>query len=854
MPAKEKSAFSRFFKEDAETVQDIIYEGNSPQVPVSVGPAHKEVYPKIATPEKIKDEELKARWRTLRSFFKNANNDGGLTPGLTPALIAPLYTKNMVGSDYPVWVADENFEGEDGFCISLKELVTDRLNEIGPEEQDAHILKENLERIIHIANEALLDKKPHLSQVTTEAVLDELDKQLDVSGDEVQPFKSNLRDLRLALPDSGVLLPYTSNTSLQLLEAAMLATRGRAKKALQYDIKQLICRLKDMLRVEREKGPERNNPEKLHDSLEFADRMMNFDELSAMLPGSGSEIMDGERKQRIAGVIKALEEGNDILDQKCFVFVDELLYNSKKIDWANLLGVTALNVYKAGQGVETISSTFDEHISQWTALFKAKRIGEMEFSNSYQPEVHDHFFEHFNWQRYTVAELNTCPYFILIADDRQLFETEFSHLSAMLSSNIPVKIVAVKRDEDVDHNQYGSANKMTGWHANTELGALMLSYKNIYITQSTSITPTYLFDRFKEGLSAFAPAFFYLLNVDRSLHEDSYLWTSASVESRDFPGFTYRGLLGTSWGSRFEVANNPHPDQAWPLHSMAVLNQKGKKTELKLSFTFTDWAVMNPAYSHHFRLVEASCWNEDLIPLTEFMENSDEVNIGKMPFIWMMDGENNLQKVAVSWPMVLATQERLDFWHFLQENSGINNFHVAKAVEASRAAQQLEHEAAIEKLKASHEAEIRTVREEEAGMVMENLTSVLLDLDTRQVATTGITMPSPKVKPAGSEDAPPETAEPKAEQEEEEESLLSNDPYIETALCTTCDECTDLNGKMFKYNDDKLAYIADPKAGSFADLVEAAEKCPVAIIHPGAPLNTSESGLDDLIKRAEKFN
>jgi len=853
MPAKEKSAFSRFFKEDAETVQDIIYGKNAPQVPVSVSTAHKEVFPKIATPGKIKEEELKAQWRTLRSFFKNANNHSERMPGLTPALMAPLYTKNLIGSDYPVWVADENFEGEDGFCISLKELLTDRLNEIGPEEQDAHILKENLERIIHIANEALLDKKPHLSQVTTEAVLDELDKQLDVSGDEVQPFKSNLRDLRLALPDSGVLLPYTSNTSLQLLEAAMVATRGRAKKALQYDIKQLICRLKDMLRVEREKGPERNNPEKLHDSMEFADNMMNFDELSAMLPGSGSEIMHEDRKERIAGVIKVLEKGNDILDQKCFVFVDDILYKSKKIDWANLLGATELNVYKAGQGVNTISSTFDEHISQWTTLFKAKRIGEMEFSNTYQPEVHDNFFEHFNWQRYTLAELNTIPYFILIADDIQLFETEFSDLSAMLSGNIPVKIVAVKRDEDVDHNQNGWANKMTGWHANTELGALMLSYKNIYITQSTSITPTYLFDRFKEGLSAFAPAFFYLLNIDRSIHEDSYLWTSASVESRDFPGFTYRGLLGTSWGSRFEVVNNPQSDEAWPLHHMTVLDHAGKKKEIVLPFTFTDWAVLNPAYSHHFMLIEAACWNEDLIPLTEFMENTDEVNIGKIPFIWMMDGENNLQKVAVSWPMVLATQERLDFWHFLQENSGINNYHVAKAVEASRVAQQLEHEVAIEKLKASHEAEIQSVREEEAGMVMENLTSVLLDLDTSQVATTGIPKPSPKVKSATTKDAPPETAEAEAEQEEEE-SLLSNDPYIETALCTTCDECTDLNGKMFNYNSDKLAYIADPKAGSFADLVEAAEKCPVAIIHPGAPLNTSESGLDDLIKRAEKFN
>ena len=58
---------------------------------------------------------------------------------------------------------------------------------------------------------------------------------------------------------------------------------------------------------------------------------------------------------------------------------------------------------------------------------------------------------------------------------------------------------------------------------------------------------------------------------------------------------------------------------------------------------------------------------------------------------------------------------------------------------------------------------------------------------------------------------------------------------------------------MFKYNDDKLAYIADVTAGSFAQLVSAAEACPVGIIHPGAPLDPSEPGLEALIERAKPF-
>ena len=59
---------------------------------------------------------------------------------------------------------------------------------------------------------------------------------------------------------------------------------------------------------------------------------------------------------------------------------------------------------------------------------------------------------------------------------------------------------------------------------------------------------------------------------------------------------------------------------------------------------------------------------------------------------------------------------------------------------------------------------------------------------------------------------------------------------------------------MFVYNDNKQAFIKDPDAGTFRQLVEAAETCQVAIIHPGKPRNPNEPGLDELIKRAEPFN
>jgi ferredoxin len=95
---------------------------------------------------------------------------------------------------------------------------------------------------------------------------------------------------------------------------------------------------------------------------------------------------------------------------------------------------------------------------------------------------------------------------------------------------------------------------------------------------------------------------------------------------------------------------------------------------------------------------------------------------------------------------------------------------------------------------------------------------------------------------------------PAATEADEEEEVLSSEPWIETIRCTSCDECTTINNKMFAYNEDGLAYIADARAGTFRQLVEAAEKCAPSIIHPGEPLNPDEKGLDQLIKRAEPFN
>jgi ferredoxin len=276
---------------------------------------------------------------------------------------------------------------------------------------------------------------------------------------------------------------------------------------------------------------------------------------------------------------------------------------------------------------------------------------------------------------------------------------------------------------------------------------------------------------------------------------------------------------------------------------------------LDLPFTFADFAAQDAHYAGQFHLVPPEYWSEDLVPLGDYLKLPPEELYAKVPYIWVVDEKNNLQKAAVTWPLVLACQERLDFWHFLQENAGIKSYHVEQATERLRQEMEAATAQKTAQLEAAHAAALEKAKEEEGRAAMERLAAVLLDMDTSELIAAA---PSAPAKPAKatvpkSETLKPETLNPET-LKPEEEILSLGEPWIDTPLCTSCNDCINLNKRMFNYNADKQAFIADPKAGTFRELVLAAEKCPVSIIHPGAPVNPNEPGLEELVKRAEKFN
>jgi ferredoxin len=184
----------------------------------------------------------------------------------------------------------------------------------------------------------------------------------------------------------------------------------------------------------------------------------------------------------------------------------------------------------------------------------------------------------------------------------------------------------------------------------------------------------------------------------------------------------------------------------------------------------------------------------------------------------------------------------------------VRNRYVDLAVERTRKAERARAADERERLQTEHTAELERVRTAAAGEAMERLADVLLGLD---LAPPTARAPAAAAARAVA-DAVPALAEGAVQASsaaaEELEAGGCADAWIDTPLCTSCNDCLKLNPLLFLYNEDKQAVLGDLRAGSFAQLVEAAELCPAKCIHPGLPQDPQQPGLDELVARAAPFN
>jgi pyruvate-ferredoxin/flavodoxin oxidoreductase len=534
-----------------------------------------------------------------------------------------------------------------------------------------------------------------------------------------------------------------------------------------------------------------------------------------------------------------------------------------------------------------------------------RRAGKL-LADEYDPVADEKFFEAFDWKQFSDEEFDLCPPVLTIGGDGAMLDIGFQNLSRLLASGKPLRVMVL--DTQVYSNTGGQASTgtFTGQSADMspfgrvqpgktevrkELALLALAHRGSFVLQSSQASASHLIGGVIRGLNSRRPAIFNIYTpcpVEHGLPDE---WAphaaKLALESRAFPFLIYDPDAGDSYAECLTLDGNPAPDRDWPTYTLEHIGEDGEKASLELPLTVADWAATEGRFRKHFApLGEDEA--EDATPFAEYVATPAAERSG-VPFIWSLGRDGRLMRQRVSPQIVTLAEDRLLFWAQLREIAGTR---VAPAVRDTIAAElEAEFDLRADALRADYEARMAELQATYPRVVARRFAETLLGngngsrsmadllasaesaadpapihLDPNALAVltaptappAAVPTPPPVAAPAAPAPAEGTVAAPASAATvlvaEEDDEALVMEPYIETDRCTTCNECTNLNPRMFAYDANKQAYIKDPRAGTFRELVLAAEKCPAELIHPGSPLNPKEKDLAKWVERAARFS
>jgi len=561
-------------------------------------------------------------------------------------------------------------------------------------------------------------------------------------------------------------------------------------------------------------------------------------------------------------------------------------YNPYPFPWTNHLFQDAPSI---------AIGIFEGHMRKMADGFTAVRRAELELADEYDTEAHEAFFANFDWHQFTDEEFGMCPPVFAVGGDGAMLDIGFQNLSRLLASGKPVRVIVL--DTQVYSNTGGQActsgflgqiSDMAAYGAGQhgkeemrkELSLIAMAHGRVFVLQGTQAAASHLIEGVLKGLQARCPAVFALHSPcppEHGLGDDQATRASRlAMESRAYPILQYDPFAGKYISDQLSLDGNPSLDEIWPSYEIGYVDESGEDKSMELPVTIADWAATETRFQKHFKKIRGEVDEDSMVPFHEYLALSSEDREDKTPFIYHIDANKHLTRLRVSQEIVRLAEDRLEVWSKMKQLAGLEippsvrdtvEYELEEEFNKKAEALQTEYSAKLAELKARYPALVARklaeglVRSGNGGQTVADLLAKVQQMPlapiTADMAGNGDDLvDSGMAAPAASAASATATAvaeAPAAVEKEEEEGLVM-EPYIESARCTTCDECTKLNNKMFAYNDKKQAYIKDMKAGTFKQLVQAAEKCPVRIIHPGTPLNAREKDLEKWVKRAEPFN
>jgi hypothetical protein len=442
---------------------------------------------------------------------------------------------------------------------------------------------------------------------------------------------------------------------------------------------------------------------------------------------------------------------------------------------------------------------------QMDDLIRAVDVARLEIEGLYREDTHDALLAKASPGADHEAT-NRFPDYLVQIDADQLDAQESSAIVDGLAAGLPLKVL-VHTDDVLDSAPFGATHFGFGLRGR-QLVNVAIGLNDVYVLQAPGSHLLKLSQDLQTGLRYQGPVVFSVFSGASGHAGDlpPYLVAAAALESRAFPAFVYNPAGGDDWASRFSLSANPQIAADWPVHRFTYETSDHQTAADDLAFTLVDFVACDARYAGHFAKVDRTAWHDRLISVQDALAPAKPPQWDRVPYLPMVDPSHRMGKVLVEDVLMREARRCRDLWHSLQELGGVHNSHARRLLERERA------------------------KEREAPPAEPPAIPAQKPVPEASIAAAALST-------AGS---PADARSP-------------GDPYIETPRCSTCNECTQINSRMFAYNENKQAFIAHPDAGTYRQLVEAAESCQVSIIHPGQPRNPNEPGLEELLKRAEAF-
>jgi hypothetical protein len=714
---------------------------------------------------------------------------------LRPALMARYRDLGKLRYDFPVVLVDTP---DGNVCARpLNEVVNEAARSVAPAGPSGEALRKHLLHVEREIRSALPEgAEGRLSQLWIDAVL-------SVTQSRDQDLVDLLLHAGESLSVDGELVDCDQAMPGRLLRHAWQSVQRHKLARVRADINALVARLNDILRADFVRSEAGLKAESLRSAVgQKHQGLFDFDKMSRLLSlGWPASRLSGRSRRRIEWSLGVLRT------QRFFPPLPGTVAPA---------GAEAPYEF-AFDSCRGALAAFRERLPGMAELVKAMSIAELEGDGRYDESRHNGFFDAFDSGSLSPQDLEIFPsYFVHLRGKRPGAAAD-TNLMELLSSGMPAKVL-VENDDILQESSLGQGHFAFGVRS-VQLASLATGLNDTFVLQSTSSNLVQLHDSIRRGLDSAAPALFSVYTGTEARHGDMpcYLVSAAAMQSRAFPAFTYDPSAGHDLASRFSLEDNPQPESDWASAALEYADPDLQRVTGSVAFTLADFVACDPRYAAHFARVPHDAWNGHMVPLDEWLGLGAAATEGKVPYLLAVDGKDVLQRLVIDDKLVQAARRCLENWHRLQEFGGVHSSHAQRLLARERAAWEEEKRKEIEALRGAQPADA----EPEA---------------------------------AGAAAAPAAAAAPVAEAAAEVEPERSPDEaYIETIRCSSCNECTNINDKMFAYNENKQAYIKDIKAGTYRQMVEAAESCQLSIIHPGKPIDPKEPGLEELIERAKPF-